>query len=85
VVCFVFKLVVSFALTSFLPFPPPIDRPIQSPLTTRKGMRRTYSKPDPHWGEKILKLFSDINTYKISFPYCGFTRPREPWPWILYT
>ena len=26
----------------------PNDRPIQSPLTTRKGMLRTYSNPDPH-------------------------------------
>jgi hypothetical protein len=26
----------------------PKDRPIQSPLTTCKGMRRTYSYPDPH-------------------------------------
>jgi hypothetical protein len=26
----------------------PKDRPIQSPLTTRKGVRRTYSNPDPH-------------------------------------
>jgi hypothetical protein len=26
----------------------PKDRPIQSPLTTRMGMRRTYSNPDPH-------------------------------------
>jgi hypothetical protein len=26
----------------------PKDHPIQSPLTTRMGMRRTYSNPDPH-------------------------------------
>jgi hypothetical protein len=26
----------------------PKERPIQSSLTTRKGMRRTYSNPDPH-------------------------------------
>jgi hypothetical protein len=28
----------------------PKDHPIQSPLTKRKGMRRTYSNPDPHGG-----------------------------------
>jgi hypothetical protein len=31
----------------------PKDRPIQSPLTTRMGMRRTYSNSDPH-GAHIL-------------------------------
>jgi hypothetical protein len=28
----------------------PKDRPIQSPLTTRMGMQRIYSNPDPHGG-----------------------------------
>jgi hypothetical protein len=31
----------------------PKDRPIQSPLTTHKGLWRTYSNPDPHGGIKI--------------------------------
>jgi hypothetical protein len=33
----------------------PKDRPIQSPLTTRMGMRRTCSNPDPH--EDVEDLF----------------------------
>jgi hypothetical protein len=31
----------------------PKDCPIQSPLTTHKGMLRTYSSPDPHWSPFI--------------------------------
>ena len=30
----------------------PKDCPIQSPLTTRMGTRRTYSNPDPHGAER---------------------------------
>jgi hypothetical protein len=33
----------------------PKDRPIQSPLTTHKGMWRIYSNPDPH-GPPISRL-----------------------------
>jgi hypothetical protein len=37
----------------------PKDRPIQSPLTTHKGMWRIYSNPDPH-GEPGLYLLNQM-------------------------
>jgi hypothetical protein len=41
----------------------PKDGPIQSTLTTHKGMRRIYSNSDPHWlKEHCNPLYTDINT-----------------------
>jgi hypothetical protein len=34
----------------------PKDRPIQSPLTTHKGMWKIYSNPDPHMDQIYCKL-----------------------------
>jgi hypothetical protein len=35
------------------------DRPIYSPLTTRKGMRRTYFNPDPHGGS-LFEIYNAV-------------------------
>jgi hypothetical protein len=35
----------------------PKDHPIQSPLTTRKGMLRTYSYPDPHRSAMVMSQY----------------------------
>jgi hypothetical protein len=44
----------------------PKDRPIQSPLTTRKGLRRTYSYPDPHVSSPLTTRKGLLRTQ--SFP-----------------
>jgi hypothetical protein len=53
----------------------PKDRPIQSPLTTHKGMWRIYSNPDPHgdknkyfwfWYDKNLLLNIIMNNVKCT-------------------
>jgi hypothetical protein len=38
----------------------PKDRPIQSPLTTRIGMQRTYSNPDPHRAKNCIPYLSTL-------------------------
>jgi hypothetical protein len=53
----------------------PKDRPIQSPLTTRMGMRRTYSNPDPHGDTNVMTVtavtvilrWRSMNQVKIIF------------------
>jgi hypothetical protein len=57
------------------------DRPIQSPLTTRKGMRRIYSNPDPRglrnlWRVKPFTKFVSVSS-SSDFPllqcFVGYT------------
>jgi hypothetical protein len=36
----------------------PKDRPIQSPLKTRMGMRRTYSNPGPHGVPNVMNIWT---------------------------
>jgi hypothetical protein len=67
------------------------DRLIQSPLTLRKGIRRTYSNPDPYWSpfSRILRhvrgcknlfypLFSRVHFNRtITLHLCGNSAPEK--------
>jgi hypothetical protein len=47
----------------------PKNRPIQSPLTTRKGMWMIYSNPDPHqW--RFMSFSKTTKKYKFGLVIC---------------
>jgi hypothetical protein len=57
----------------------PKDRLIWSPLTTRKGMQRTYSNPDPHGFpfSRLLRRVRECWTYSYPGPQRWSTWPLD--------
>jgi hypothetical protein len=46
---------------------------IQSPLTTRMGMQRTYSKPDPHGAKLCVSVYVMVNCVFVCLFVYSFT------------
>jgi hypothetical protein len=56
----------------------PKDHPIQSPITTHKGMWRIYSCPDPHGAGPSINYLQ----FYVSLKNCSVIRRRHNCQWL---